>query len=395
MFVGAMVSNFGTYLYYLFMGRMLGPVGYGALESLISLWYILSVVPGALGLVIIKFTSQFLGEGKRGAIVSLFRFFSRFGVVLGGTTTLFLFLISPLLTSFLRLPEISNAFLTATLFLMATLLLFNRSFLQGLLKFKENALNGILETTLKLLLAIILVSLGFYINGAILAIFLAGMVAYLASFIPLKIKEEETVLVIDKREILHFAFPSFIFTFCFMTFFSIDVILVKHFFSPREAGLYAALSVLGKIVYFAVAPIVSVMFPLISKARAEGKSFGKLLPLTLGLVMAISLGITGIYFLLPKLMIMILFGPAYVEVSSLVWLMGIFLTFYSFSYTLTSFYLSLKKVKILSLPLLALVVEIGFLWFFHASLLQVITILIAISGLLSLGLLLYYPQVKA
>ena len=34
----------------------------------------------------------------------------------------------------------------------------------------------------------------------------------------------------------------------FTSFFTTDLILVKHFFPPFEAGIYAALSTLGKII---------------------------------------------------------------------------------------------------------------------------------------------------
>ena len=44
---------------------------------------------------------------------------------------------------------------------------------------------------------------------------------------------------------------------------NIDVILVKHYFSADEAGHYAALSQLGKIIIFGTGAIASVMFPLV------------------------------------------------------------------------------------------------------------------------------------
>jgi O-antigen/teichoic acid export membrane protein len=57
MTLGTAVAGVFNYLYHLFMGRMLGPVDYGILASLISLAYLLSVPTATLNLVIVKFVS--------------------------------------------------------------------------------------------------------------------------------------------------------------------------------------------------------------------------------------------------------------------------------------------------------------------------------------------------
>jgi len=71
--VGTVIGGGGNYLYHLLMGRMLGPIDYGILASLISLSYLLGIPMGTLGLVIVKFVSAFKGKKDFGSIGALFK----------------------------------------------------------------------------------------------------------------------------------------------------------------------------------------------------------------------------------------------------------------------------------------------------------------------------------
>ena len=54
---GSMLSNVVNYLYHLAMGRILGPVDYGILASLFSIFYIIGIVPLSSSVSIVKFVS--------------------------------------------------------------------------------------------------------------------------------------------------------------------------------------------------------------------------------------------------------------------------------------------------------------------------------------------------
>ena len=51
------------------------------------------------------------------------------------------------------------------------------------------------------------------------------------------------------------------------------LILVKHFFSPHDAGIYAGLSLIGRVIFFFSAPIASVMFPVIVQKYARKENY--------------------------------------------------------------------------------------------------------------------------
>lgn len=50
------------------------------------------------------------------------------------------------------------------------------------------------------------------------------------------------------------------------------VFLVKHFFDPVIARQYAAISIIGRSIFYAVSPIAIVMLPLVARKKERGKS---------------------------------------------------------------------------------------------------------------------------
>src|SRR3989344_9548168 len=73
-FLGTGFMSFGNYLYHFLMGRMLGVSLYGALESIISVLYILSVPTLTMTLVIVKFVASHKGKGEYALVQSLYSF---------------------------------------------------------------------------------------------------------------------------------------------------------------------------------------------------------------------------------------------------------------------------------------------------------------------------------
>ncbi|MFZ5366178.1 MAG: oligosaccharide flippase family protein [Patescibacteria group bacterium] len=391
LFVGTMIANFGGYLYHLLMGRMLGPANYGTLESLISLLYLLGIPMGALSLVIVKFVSAFKGQKKLSAIKSMFltytQIFFLFGVV--GLAVFFLF-ISPI-SSFLHLKEKFSLIIIGAISFISIFTTINRSFLQGILYFGTLAASGIIEVFLKLFLAVLFVWLGFGVSGAILPILIGGIVAYIFTVIFLKgAVWDGQKEALDYLAMVWYALPVFFSTLAFTSLYTTDIILVRHFLTASEAGFYAALSVLGKIIFFISGPVVTVMFPLVSERQANGKQYTNLLFLSLGLVFLTCFGASLVYLLFPELMIKILFGREYLAASAYLFLFAIFLSFYSLSFLLTNFYLSIREVKIVALPMLAALSQIIVITLFHQTLLQVIWISLAITALLFTSQMVYY-----
>jgi O-antigen/teichoic acid export membrane protein len=169
--------------------------------------------------------------------------------------------------------------------------------------------------------------------------------------------------------------------------YSIDVLLVKHFFSAEQAGHYAALSLLGKIVFFGATSIGIVMFPKIAEIHSNNKSTKKVFHKSILYTLLISASVVIAYFLFSKIIVNIIFGSQYLEITSLLGLFGLFMLFVSLSYICVLNKLAIGKKKFIFNLLAAVAAEIALISIFHSSLSQIVMVLTAINAVLFISLL--------
>lgn len=389
MLLGSNSVNGLNYLYHLVMGRLLGPAAYGELAALLSVSALIGIVPGSANLVIVKYISSIRSKEK---LISLINWLKgkMFRVAL--IFCLIVIIVSPSITSFLHIEKLAYLVLIAISTPFAISALLNRAILQGLLKFKEMILSMLMENTIKLILSIVLVFIGFRVGGAMLALLSSSIIGWhlTTRFLNFKTVKNEDITP-EIRSMFFFTGPILLYTIASTSLYSSDVILVKHFFSSHDAGLYASLSILGKIIFFATGPIGSAMFPIISQRQSKGMKYGKIFLYSFLATIIIALSILLIYWLFPYFSISILYGSAYLEsVDLLVWF-GIFISLFTLSSLVINFNLSLGKTRVVALPLIAAAAQIIGIWLYHKSLFEVILISITVSALL-LALLLIYSS---
>jgi len=387
MVFGSNSINLLNYIYHLVIGRMLGPTFYGELAALISVIGLLGIIPGAVSLVIVKQISSAKNEQEVSNLIKWFKTKMLIGSLI---FSCFVLIFSPFISSFLHITKVTYFILIALSFVFALQAGFNRSILQGLLKFKEMILSVFVENAAKLLISVALVYLGFRVGGAMVAFVLAAVLGFLVTNHYLEIKsKKESNSSLNLKPMLLFTIPVMVQSLAVTSLYSSDLILVKHFFSSHDAGLYASLSTLGKIIFFAAGPIGSVMFPIVSKRHAKGLKVKRIFLYSCFATAVVSLSILIVYLLFPKLAVNLLYGSAYLESANLLIWFGIFMTLFTFSSLLINFHLSLNRVKVVILPLLASIAQIAVIWFYHKSLFDVILVSIIVTALLLVLLLIY------
>jgi O-antigen/teichoic acid export membrane protein len=257
---------------------------------------------------------------------------------------------------------------------------------------------NIVESAVKVILAVLFVYMGFKVEGAFGAIVVSILIALFVGFLyareMIKGKVISTKDYIERKEFVKFILPTFVTTLALISIFTTDVILVRHFFPGVESGYYSALSVLGKIIFFASSPVVLVLFPMVSEHHARGENYNRLLSLGLILTLAVSLLVTFVYFTIPELMIKILFGDKYLAASNLLGLFGVFMVVHALCNLFANFYLSIHKTMPSFIVAAFAFMQIFLLFFMHNSLSQVIWVSVIVTFLLLISLLLYYPHAK-
>ncbi|CAN5347791.1 oligosaccharide flippase family protein [soil metagenome] len=380
MISGNMFANILNYLYQLLMGRNLGIVGYGELSSVFAIFYIITIVPVSASPSIIKFISTTKNHNEAAYV---YKEIQKLILKLGIALAIIVFLISPLLANFLHV-QITEILIIVPVVFFSLITIVNQSLLQGVLKFWGNVGPNILSSLSKLIFGLIFVAIGWRVFGAVFGVLVGTVFAYLYSLY-LKnsfIKNLKPKGNFDLHKFLKYSLPVLIFSLAFTSFFTMDLILVKHFFTDIQAGVYATLSILGKIIYFAAAPIASVMFPLVAGKHSRGEKYFQLLLISLLITVFVSLGIVGVYALFPNLIIsMFVKTNNSVPPSLLVW-MGLFICFYTVSFFMVNFFLSIDKTKIVIIPLIFAALQIILIIMFHSSLLLVIQVSLILMILL-------------
>ncbi|MDP3758601.1 MAG: oligosaccharide flippase family protein, partial [Candidatus Daviesbacteria bacterium] len=337
MVVGSNAVNFLNYLYHLVMIRMLDPANYGELAAIIALVGLLGVIPGSLNLVVIKQISSARTETE---VTSLIGWLKRKILLVSLIFSLVIFITSPFISSFLNINRTIYLIFVAVSFIFSIQSLLNRSILQGLLKFKEIVVSMLVENLGKLLFGILLIYFGLQAGGAVVGIVVATILGWYITNIYLRDRvKQKSQVKIDFRQMLFFAIPVLVQSLSITSIYSSDVILVKHFFSSYDAGIYASLSTLGKIIFFGAGPIGAVMFPLVSQKESKGQSYKKVVAYSFMVTALLAVVVTLIYWLYPSFVIS-LFGKKYLEAASLLVWFGIFLSLFTMSSLLVTFHLS-------------------------------------------------------
>ncbi|MCM8814352.1 MAG: oligosaccharide flippase family protein, partial [Candidatus Omnitrophica bacterium] len=251
LFVTANCAGVFNLLFQLFLVRKLSQSDFGLLNALLVLITNLTIVAGPFQTVTTKFIATYRAENDWGTIA---RFFKKFGRhVLG-----FAFISSGLICAahlwirrFFNMPPVLESsllvVLAAVIVGVSTVAPFLLGGLQGLQKFKSYGIYSMLSAVLKFFLAVFFVGIGWRVAGALFAIFLAAVFAVALTLIPLwkYIVAPAGCRPIPTAPVYQFILPTIIALFSFACLTSLDMLLVRRFFSEEEAGIYAIVQMVG------------------------------------------------------------------------------------------------------------------------------------------------------
>ena len=372
LFTGTLILNVFGFLFHFYMGRSLGPEGYGILGALLSIVYFMIVPTNTIQTGIAKFSMLFNAKKEYGKIRYLFAKSVKRLLLTGIIGGIIFALMTPFIADFLNM-DVSSLVVISFFMLFALLVPINRGILQGVQDFKSLSVNLAVEGVIKLLAGVLFVALGYGVNGALGAIIASYIVVFFIGLKPLsEILKKESSRAIDTREVYSYSLPLLIMVLSLTLFYSVDMVLVKHFFSSVDAGYYSAISLIGKILFFGSMSISQVMFPKVAELHHLGKEHKKLMYKSLGVIFLLVIPAVIIYFLIPDFIITLLYGKEYLPISPLLGWFGLFIGLVCFIYLIAFYNISINKKKFLWILGLFNLIEISAVWFFHNSLFQVI-----------------------
>lgn len=385
--VSTTVVNAGNYAYNLILGRWLGPEAFADASLIVTLFLVITFVTVALQTTTAKFAAVYSAAGRPEASAGLQRWLAR-GAWLGGLGALLVFAAgAPLWQAFFHTgsawPFVIFALGVPFYFALGV----ERGMLQGQTRFGVLSLSYQAEMWARLLLGVGLVAMGWSVLGAVGGLTLSLAVAWLVSRGSVGTPAQGRPLAADERAtIVRFAGPVVAALVGQILINNSDVLIVKHFFSAGEAGLYAALALIGRIVFFATWSVVTVLFPIVAQRHQRGEAHRHLLYAGLGIVLAISAPIVVGTLLFPEAIVGLLFGAQYLAVAPQLGGYALATTLYALANVVISYRLSLDDGAGSLLALAAGLAQVLALWLLHRDLGQVVLVQVAVMGGLFLAL---------
>ena len=235
-------------LYNVVTARLLGPTGFAHATAVYTLLMLASAITLSFQVVCAKYVaSHQLTEEKTEIFHSLHLRAWIAGIALG----LILFLFNHTVQRYLNLPDPALVSLLALGAAFYIPLGVRRGYVQGVHAFRSLALNFMLEGLVRLGGAYLLIRIGLGVQGAVLASVIAVIASYfLAQPSPHLVSSGAGRIRIPFNEGLQ----AIVFFSGQVVINNFDIVLVKHFFAPDQAGIYAAVSLVGRLVNMALIP---------------------------------------------------------------------------------------------------------------------------------------------
>ena len=369
--LSVLVVNGGNYLYNLILGRLLGPTEFADAAVLITFLLVLSFIAMTFQLVTAKFSVLFENELFKTFTLKIYKnaFFT--GIVMGIIVIVFAVKLQSIFNTSTSNMFVIFGFGVPFYFLMSV----NRGVFQGKKAFKPLSVTYQLEMLSRLIITLGILFLLDIPSSIVIAIGI--FVSFIFGLIPFKfdfksIKSKGLVPEIHKKQINHFFIITAFYELTQIIINNSDILLVKHYFESYEAGLYASLALIGRIVYFIAWMFVMLLLPTVVQLKKEGKETAPILFKYIGYIATISITIVLGCFLFPETIITLLFGKSYIAMAPLLWKYGMATSMFAISNIFAYYYLSLDKYVPVIISGVFGVLQMGLVVFYHNSLEQVV-----------------------
>ncbi len=260
------VANFLNYAYNAFLTRAVSIEDFGLISLIGSFLFLLSIPLNALNRTVIHESAFYFGKYKKP--FTTFWYETRKNIFLiSGLFSVVWIVASPFLMNYFKTDSLLPILLFTPCIFIASLASIDTGFINGNLKFTAVGILITVEAICKLLVAYILVVTG-YGEFAYLAIptslFVALSIAYLS--VKFMVRKQTAQAKSDNIKFpTKFYTSSFVYNFSIIAFLSFDVLLAKHYLSPIEAGEYALVALVGKMIFSIGGLFSQFILPLVSK----------------------------------------------------------------------------------------------------------------------------------
>ncbi len=374
--LSSLLVNAGNYIYNLVLGRLLGPEAFADAAVMVTFLLILSFIAMTFQLTMAKFTAQV----EEAQVPALFKLINRwamcFGIGMGLLVMAFAKSLQVLFnTSSHEMFLIFGAALPLY-FLMST----NRGSFQGKQQLHKLSFTYQGEMLARLVITLALIYLLDFNATILIAVGIA--VSFVVGLFPFsRNKSSHATIALDVaflHKIRHFLWITALYEGTQIIINNSDILLVKHYFTSYEAGLYAALALIGRAVYFVTWMFVMILLPRVVEAHKRGLPHQSLLYKNLKNIGGLCLMIVILCFTFPRLGVQVLFGTAYVEIAHLLGPYALATSLFALANVFVYYSLSLSRYQPVFMAALFGALQVIGVVLMHDSLFQVVLVQIVL-----------------
>ncbi|TGV00665.1 oligosaccharide flippase family protein [Flavivirga rizhaonensis] len=387
--ISVLAVNGGNYLYNLILGRLLGPAQFADAAVLITFLLVLSFVAMTFQLVTAKFSVLFENQLFKSFISKIYKNALIVGIVMGALIIGF----ASQLQELFNTPSSSMFVIFGCGVPLYFLMSVNRGVFQGKKAFKALSITYQFEMLSRLLVTLGVIFLFNIQSSVVIAIGI--LISFGFGLIPFKfksidLKSKSFLSVLQAKQIKQFFILTAFYELTQIIINNSDILLVKHYFESYEAGLYASLALIGRIVYFIAWMFVMLLLPTVVQLKKEGKETASILFKYVGYIAAISVTIIVACLSFPEIIIKLLFGESYIAMAPLLWKYAIATSMFAISNIFAYYYLSLDKYVPVIISGVFGMLQMILVIFYHSSLEQVVYMQIIAMVLLLIIQLIFF-----
>jgi len=381
-FAATMVLNVAGFVFHAIASRKLGVDAYGMLYALISATAIATLPSGLLAPVIMRFAAEFralhddahvrrlcLDVGRGFAVLGLF--YVAVGLVAGRP-----------IAAYLHVPAWTiplMALVCATILVTNTL----RCAAQGIQDYAGFAFSVMAEGAMKVVALVVLVGTGAAIGGLLggllgfLIGLLFGLVAIVWRLVARYSSTPAQTVRYDWRRIALAGAGAAASTIATTIMSSGDVVLVKHFFTAPQAGIYGAAALGGKMLLYFVAFGPSVLLPQATDRHVRGQRTRWVMLGLLALLIVLGLAAFVVMQIYGLAVLHLLVGHAFDAAAGLLGWYAAAMAFFAATSLLAAYGIATHRLAFAIPMLVCTLATMGAIMAHHPTLLAVVQVFVA------------------
>ncbi len=367
-----LLVNAGNYLYNLVLGRMLGPVAFSDAAILITLLLMLSFVGMTFQIVAAKYAVLYQDQ----MLLVFIKWVAKYALILGILFGAAIVFWHQQLQGLFHTKTAAMFFIFGIGIPLYFMMSINRGLYQG-----QNALHKLAttyQTEMASRLVVTIAALLLFPDSASSVIVALGIVfSFVFGLFPFQKTifsafQHPISTELDRRSIAAFFMLTAFYELTQIIINNSDIVLVKHYFDSQQAGLYASLALIGRVVYFVAWMFVMLLLPKVIQMKKDRQDTLPILLKYVGYISFLSVLIVGFTALFPELVVNAMFGHAYLSISFLLWKYALATSLFAVANIFAYYYLSLDHYVPVVVSAVLGTTQIGLIMRYHASLEQVV-----------------------